>query len=80
MPAIDSVLDADFDIFSPEAIKDPQRYDALIREAAPVVYFPKYDVWATGRHDQIELRLAASRSSITNIVCSGHLPALTNSS
>jgi 4-methoxybenzoate monooxygenase (O-demethylating) len=57
MPAIDSVLDADFDMFSPEAIRDPQRYDALIREAAPVVYLPRYDVWATGRHDHIELMM-----------------------
>lgn len=27
----------------------------LIREAAPVAYSPRYDVWATGRHAQIEL-------------------------
>jgi cytochrome P450 len=57
MPAIDSVLDADFDMFSPEAICDPQHYDGLIREAAPVVYMPKYDVWATGRHSLIELMM-----------------------
>jgi len=57
MPAIDSVLDADFDMFGPEAIRDPQRYDALIREAAPVVYLPQYDVWATGRHNQVELMM-----------------------
>jgi 4-methoxybenzoate monooxygenase (O-demethylating) len=57
MPAIDSVLDADFDMFGPEAIRDPQRYDALIREAAPVVYLPQYDVWATGRHDPVELMM-----------------------
>lgn len=54
MPPIGSVLDADFDMFSQEAIRDPQRYDAMIREAGPVVYFPKYDVWATGRHQHIE--------------------------
>ena len=57
MPAIDSVLDADFDMFSHEVIKDPQHYDALIREAAPVVYLPQYDVWATGRHNQVELMM-----------------------
>ena len=57
MPAIDSVLDADFDMFSQEVIKDPQHYDALIREAAPVVYLPQYDVWATGRHNQVELMM-----------------------
>jgi 4-methoxybenzoate monooxygenase (O-demethylating) len=57
MPAIDSVLDADFDMFGQEVIRDPQRYDALIREAAPVVYLPQYDVWATGRHSQVELMM-----------------------
>jgi len=57
MPAINSVLDADFDMFGPEVIRDPQRYDALIREAAPVVYLPQYDVWATGRHNQVELMM-----------------------
>jgi cytochrome P450 len=57
MPAIDSVLDADFDMFGQEVIRDPQHYDALIREAAPVVYLPQYDVWATGRHNQVELMM-----------------------
>src|SRR5689334_21550169 len=52
-----AALGADFDPFTPDVIRDPQRYDALIREAAPVVYFPKYDVWATGRHDHIELMM-----------------------
>ena len=47
-------LGADFDPFALEVIGDPQYYDGLIREAAPVVYFPKYDIWATGRHAQIE--------------------------
>jgi 4-methoxybenzoate monooxygenase (O-demethylating) len=56
IPLPDSVasLGADFDPFALDVIKDPQHYDGLIREAAPVVYFPKYDVWATGRHAQIE--------------------------
>jgi cytochrome P450 len=47
-------LGADFDMFAVDVIKDPQHYDGLIREAAPVVYMPMYDVWATGRHAQIE--------------------------
>lgn len=54
MPAIESTLDADFDMFGPEACRDPRPYDTLIREAAPVVYIPQYDVWATGRHNPIE--------------------------
>jgi 4-methoxybenzoate monooxygenase (O-demethylating) len=54
MPAIESVLEADFDMFGPQACRDPRPYDTMIREAGPVVYIPQYDVWATGRHDQIE--------------------------
>src|SRR5215471_20773486 len=57
MPVTDSSVDADFDWFSPEVCRDPQFYDGLIREAAPVVYSPQYDVWATGRHAQIELMM-----------------------
>ena len=55
MPVTDSSVD--FDWFSPEVCRDPQLYDGLIREAAPVVYSPRYDVWATGRHAQIELMM-----------------------
>jgi len=50
MPVTESSVD--FDWFSPEVCRDPQLYDGLIREAAPVVYSPEYDVWATGRHTQ----------------------------
>jgi cytochrome P450 len=57
MPTTDPTVDAGFDWFSPEACRDPQFYDGLIREAGPVVYSPEYDVWATGRHAQIELMM-----------------------
>ena len=57
MPASDSAVDTGFDWFSPEVIRDPQKYDGMIREAGPVVYSPQYDVWATGRHAQIELMM-----------------------
>jgi 4-methoxybenzoate monooxygenase (O-demethylating) len=58
MPVSESpVLDANFDWFSVEAIRDPQKYDGYIRDAGPVVYSPEYDVWATGRHAQIELMM-----------------------
>jgi hypothetical protein len=33
-----SAVAADFDWFSPEVIRDPQKYDGLIREAGPVVF------------------------------------------
>lgn len=57
MPANESVLDTDIDMFGQEAIRDPRPYDTMIREAGPVVYVPRYEVWATGRHDQIELMM-----------------------
>ena len=40
MSATESAVNADFDWFSLEACRDPQRYDGLIREAGPVVYSP----------------------------------------
>ena len=57
MPATHSFTNADFDWFSEEACRDPQKHDAMIREAGPVVYSPRYDVWATGRHEHIELMM-----------------------
>src|ERR1700761_9748693 len=55
MPVTDSSVD--FDWFSRESGRHPQHFDGLIREAAPVAYSPRYDVWATGRHAQIELMM-----------------------
>jgi cytochrome P450 len=67
LPSSTATLGADFDPFAPDVIKDPQHFDGLIREAAPVVYFPKYDIWATGRHAQIELMMRDWRTfSSTN--------------
>jgi 4-methoxybenzoate monooxygenase (O-demethylating) len=57
MPSTTPMISPDYDMFSREAIRDPQTHDAVVRESAPVVYMPKYDVWATGRHDQIELMM-----------------------
>jgi cytochrome P450 len=54
VPSSAASLGAEFDPFTPDIIRNPQYYDGLIREAAPVVYFPRYDIWATGRHAQIE--------------------------
>jgi hypothetical protein len=54
VPSSAASLGAEFDPFTPDIIRNPQYYDGLIREAAPVVYFPKYDIWATGRHAPIE--------------------------
>ncbi|MBO0887229.1 MAG: cytochrome P450, partial [Acidimicrobiales bacterium] len=51
------VPSSDFDLFSREAIRDPQRYDGMLRELGPVVYMTAYDVWVTGRHDQVQLMM-----------------------
>jgi len=44
---------SDFDPFAVEAVRDPQTYDALLREQAPAVYLERYDIWATGRHEHV---------------------------
>lgn len=51
------VPSSDFDLFSREAIRDPQRYDGMLRELGPVVYMTAYDVWVTGRHEQVQLMM-----------------------
>jgi cytochrome P450 len=43
----------DIDPYSWESIQDPHACDGAIRELAPVVYLTRYDVWATGRHEQV---------------------------
>lgn len=42
----------DIDPFSEETLANPDPVDIAIREAGPVVWIPKYGVWATG-HDAI---------------------------
>jgi len=44
---------SDLDMFSLEAVCDPQTNDALLRELAPAVYLERYDIWATGRHEHV---------------------------
>jgi cytochrome P450 len=51
------VPSSDFDLFGREAIRDPQRYDGMLREIGPVVYMTAYDVWVTGRHEQVQLMM-----------------------
>lgn len=48
---------SDFDLFSREAIRDPQRYDGMLREIGPVVHMNAYGVWVTGRHEQVQLMM-----------------------
>ena len=42
---------SDLDPFCMDAIIHPQNYDMVLREMAPVVYLPQYDIWVTGRHE-----------------------------
>jgi hypothetical protein len=62
--SVAAALGADFDLFTPDVSKDPQHYDGLIREAAPVVYFSKYAIWATGRPARIEQMMRDWRGRI----------------
>lgn len=54
MPSVWPAMDADYDMFARDVIRDPQTHDAVVRETGPVVYMPRYDVWATGRHDVVQ--------------------------
>ena len=47
------VVALDFDPFSAEAMADPDRYDTLVREAAPAVKLSKYGIWAVGGHADV---------------------------
>lgn len=42
------------DPFSKENLRVPEAFDAKLREMAPLVYLPKYDLYASGRHSVIE--------------------------
>lgn len=41
----------DIDPFDPEVMKDPIPLDTEIRNAGPMVWLPKYEVWVTGQYD-----------------------------
>ena len=44
---------SDLDPFTVDAIKDAQTFDGTLREMAPVVFLPQYDIWVVGRHDEV---------------------------
>jgi 4-methoxybenzoate monooxygenase (O-demethylating) len=46
---------SDLDPFTVEAIRDAQAFDGSLREMAPVVYLPQYDIWVVGRHAEVNL-------------------------
>ncbi len=44
---------SDLDIFTHDNIRDPYGWHATLREAAPLVWLSKYDVWAAGRYTEV---------------------------
>lgn len=42
---------SDIDPFTEENIRDPYGWSAPLRDAGPLVWMTKYDLWATGRYD-----------------------------
>lgn len=44
---------SDLDPFTVEAIRDGQTFDGKLREMAPVIYLPQYDIYVVGRHDEV---------------------------
>ena len=47
----------DVDPFSHEVLEDPLPMHAALREAGPVVYLTKYDLYAFGRYEQVHAAL-----------------------
>src|SRR5687767_10871645 len=48
---------SDADPFGHEILEDPLQFHAELREAGPVVYLSRYDVYAMGRHAQVHAAL-----------------------
>lgn len=44
---------SDLDPFTVDAIKYAQSFDGTLREMAPVIFLPQYDIWVVGRHDHV---------------------------
>ena len=49
---------SDLDIFTHDNIRDPYGWHAALRETAPFVWLNKYEVWATGRYDEVHAILS----------------------
>lgn len=48
----------DFDPFSAEVLTDPEPYDVLARETAPVGFLSRYNVWVLARHQHVQAAFA----------------------
>lgn len=47
----------DTDPFSPEILEDPLAFQATLRDAGPVVYLTRYDVYAMARYEEVHAAL-----------------------
>jgi cytochrome P450 len=47
----------DLDPFGHESLEDPAPLHAALRDAGPVVYLPRYDVYAMARHEEVHAAL-----------------------
>jgi cytochrome P450 len=52
------------DPYSTECLIDPYPFHEELHEAGPVAWLERYDVWATGRHEQVFSRTAASDTEV----------------
>lgn len=59
-------VEVDADPFSDASIADPYDMQELIREAGPVAYLPKYDLYAVGRHAEAQAVLSDWESYISS--------------
>ncbi|TFZ02833.1 cytochrome P450 [Ramlibacter henchirensis] len=51
---IDKIPHVDVDPWTPELIDEPYEMHELVREAGPVAYIPKYDLFVVGRHAEVQ--------------------------
>ena len=49
---------SDADPFAHDVLEDPSALHAQLRDAGPVVYLTRYDVYAMARYDQVRAALA----------------------
>jgi 4-methoxybenzoate monooxygenase (O-demethylating) len=54
MPQLnETIVASDIDPFSREFLSDPYPHHEQLRDLAPVVHLPRYDVWAVTRYEQV---------------------------
>ncbi|GGV39130.1 cytochrome P450 [Actinomadura cremea] len=57
MSTVQAPPEIDADPFSPEVLEDPGPFHEALREAGPVAYLTKYDVYAMARYDEVHAAL-----------------------